>query len=425
MPLDYIRLPRLLFPAPEVSLSRFAVIACDQFTADPSFWARTERLVGDAPSCLRLTLPEVYLPEEGASRVSAVHRAMETYLQNGTLRALPEGLMLVERDTGRGAPRRGVLLAFDLDAYDETPGAGTPIRPTEATVQERVPPRLSIRENAPFELPHILLFLDDPAQTVLEPLFAAKHSRVPLYDFALMQGGGHITGRFTTPDADTDAFFRRLAAHAAPEACCARYHLPAGAPPFVLATGDGNHSMAAAKAHWERIKPGLSPAARQVHPARFVLAELVNLWDESICFEAVHRLLLQVDPADAVRFLERYFAASGATGSQTLSFPFRCQGQSGRLAVRAPLDTLPVSLLQDALDAYLRTRPDAVIDFIHGTDTLLGLADAPGRLGFLLPDFEKQALYPYVLRQGVLPRKTFSMGTALEKRYYLEGRMLR
>ena len=424
MPLDCIRLPQLLFPAPGVDLTRFAVIACDQFTAEPSYWAHAAQLVSDAPSCLHLTLPEVWLSEDDSPRTRAIHRTMRHYLQDGTLRPLPEGLMLIERDTGRGAPRRGVLLAFDLEAYDETPGAGTPIRPTEATVTERVPARLAIRSEAPFELPHILLFLDDPAHTVLEPLFAACAQTPPLYDFELMQGGGHITGRLVAPGAQTAAFADRLAAHAAPDACRARYGLGADAAPLVFATGDGNHSMAAAKAYWERLKPTLSPAERETHPARWVLAELVNLRDPSICFEAVH-LLLDVDPGDVLRFLEGWFAAHAPQSAAPLSIAWRHQGQNGRLSLPLAPGVLPVSALQDALDAYLAARPQAGIDFIHGTDTLLHLADAPSRIGFVLPDFPKAQLFPYVMQRGVLPRKTFSMGTALEKRYYLEARAIR
>lgn len=425
MPLDCIRLPQLLFPAPGVDLTRFAVIACDQFTAEPSYWAHAAQLVGDVPSCLHLTLPEVWLSEDDSPRTRAIHRTMRHYLQDGTLRPLPEGLMLIERDTGRGAPRRGVLLAFDLEAYDETPGAGTPIRPTEATVTERVPARLAIRSEAPFELPHILLFLDDPAHTVLEPLFAACAQTPPLYDFELMQGGGHITGRLVAPGAQTAAFAERLAAHAAPDTCRARYGLGSDAAPLVFATGDGNHSMAAAKAYWERLKLTLPPAERETHPARWVLAELVNLRDPSICFEAVHRLLLDVDPSDVLRFLEGWFAAHAPQSAAPLSIAWRHQGQNGRLSLPLAPGVLPVSALQDALDAYLAARPQAGIDFIHGTDTLLHLADAPSRIGFVLPDFPKAQLFPYVMQRGVLPRKTFSMGTALEKRYYLEARAIR
>ena len=180
MPLDCIHLPQLLFPAPGVDLTRFAVIACDQFTAEPSYWAQAERFVGDAPSCLRLTLPEIWLGADDGVRAAAIHRTMQDYLSESVLCPLPEGLMLIERDTGRGSPRRGVLLAFDLEAYDETPGSDAPIRPTEATVTERVPPRLAIRAEAPFELPHIMLFVDDPAHALLEPLFAACAEQAPL-----------------------------------------------------------------------------------------------------------------------------------------------------------------------------------------------------------------------------------------------------
>lgn len=421
MPLDCIHLPQLLFPAPGVDLTRFAVIACDQFTAEPSYWAQAERFVGDAPSCLRLTLPEAWLGANDGARAAAIHRTMQDYLRESVLRPLPEGLMLIERDTGRGSPRRGVLLAFDLEAYDETPGSDAPIRPTEATVTERVPPRLAIRAEAPFELPHIMLFVDDPAHALLEPLFAACAEQAPLYDFELMQGGGHITGRLVSPGMQAEAFFSRLAAHAG--AC--RTRAGAGAVPPLFATGDGNHSMAAAKAHWERVKRTLSPAEQARHPARWVLAELINLHDPSICFEAVHRLLLNADPADVLRFLEGWAAAHARPDAVPAVLSCRYQGQEHTLSLPLAPGELPVTALQQALDAYLAARPQVGIDFIHGTDTLRHLSDAAGRIGFLLPDFAKDALFPYVAAHGVLPRKTFSMGTALEKRYYLEARMIR
>lgn len=427
-----IQLPRLLLPADRATLSHWAVIACDQFTAEPSYWAQTEALVGTDSSCLRLTLPEVYLSADDTPRITAIHQTMDTYLSAGLLRELDDGLMLIERDCGRGSPRRGVLLAFDLDAYDERPGAQTPIRPTEATVTERVPARLAIRAQAPFELPHILLFVDDPAHTLLEPLFSACADVPVCYDFTLMQGGGHIKSRFVPIGDAVDAFLTRLSAHAAPEACRARYGLSENQAPLVFATGDGNHSMAAAKAHWEQVKRGLNAEQALTHPARFVLAELVNLQDESICFEAVHRLLLNVHADDALAFLCAYFSSAGLSCSldghaepKALLLPFYTQGRSGALSISGAEDTLPVALLQEAIDAFLRARPEVQIDFIHGTDTLLALSDAPARLGFLLPDFGKDLLFPYVLNHGVLPRKTFSMGTALEKRYYLEGRMIR
>lgn len=418
MPLDFVRLPHLLLPAPSVDYSRFAVIACDQFTSEPAYWSQTKCIVGNAPSALHLTLPEVYL-HEAAARIPMIHHAMQEYLQNGILHALPAGLMLIERYTGRSAPRRGVLLSFDLDAYDETPGACAPIRPTEAVVTERVPARLAIRAEVPVELPHILLFLDDPAHTVLEPLFEASADLAPVYDFSLMQNGGHLIGRLLPCGAQTDAFLARLAAHADPNACHTRCVHNTGASPLVFATGDGNHSMAAAKAHWERVKCGLSPAERAAHPARWVLAELVNLHDESICFEAVHRLLLGVNPSEVIRFLEKLPAAADAV---SVTLPCRFEGRTQEITLPVPPNVLPVAVLQQALDNYLAAHPQVGIDFIHGTETLLHLADASGRIGFLLPNFPKAALFPHVLRAGVLPRKTFSMGTAREKRYYLEAR---
>lgn len=418
MALNFVRLPQLLLPAPSVDYRRFAVIACDQFTAEPAYWAQTARITGDAPSALHLILPEVHL-DDSAVRIPAIHRTMRQYLQDGTLLPLPDGLMLIERHTGRGSPRRGILLAFDLDAYDETPGACTPIRPTEATVTERVPARLSIRADAPFELPHILLFLDDPAQMVLEPLFEAASALVPVYDFPLMQDGGRVTGRLLPCGEQTNAFFTRLTAHADPLACRARCAQNTGSSPLVFATGDGNHSMSAAKAHWEHIKRTLSAAERVTHPARWVLAELVNLHDSSICFEAVHRLLLNIRPEAVLHYLRQIPCPRNA-----VPVPLTCcfAGQRQEIALPVLPDSLPVAALQQALDDLLALHPQADIDFIHGRETLLHLADAPHRIGFILPDFPKDALFPHVLRMGVLPRKTFSMGTAQEKRYYLEAR---
>lgn len=418
MALEYVRLPQLLLPAPTVDFSRFAVIACDQFTSEPTYWSETEQLVGRVPSALHLTLPEIHL-EQAASCIPQIHRTMQRYLQDGTLRPLPAGLLCIERYSGRSTPRRGVLLAFDLEAYDETPGACVPIRPTEATVTDRVPARLAIRAQAPIELPHILLFLDDPTHSVIEPLFDAADCLSPVYDFPLMQGGGRITGTLLPLGEQTEAFFSRLAAHAAPAACRGRCADNIGPHPLVFATGDGNHSMAAAKAHWERIKPHLSSAEHGVHPARWVMAELVNLHDESICFEAVHRLLLHVDPNEVLDFLSHRTAQQNAV---SLAFSCYFAGHAHTVTLAGPPNALPVAVLQQALDDFLAVHPQAGIDFIHGSDTLIHLANHPDRLGFLLPDFPKDALFPQVLRAGVLPRKTFSMGTAQEKRYYLEAR---
>lgn len=418
MALEYVRLPQLLLPAPTVDFSRFAVIACDQFTSEPSYWIKTEQLVGRTPSTLHLTLPEIHL-EQATSRIPQIYRTMQNYLQSGVLQPLPAGLMCIERQTNHTTPRRGVLLAFDLEAYSETPGTSAPIRPTEATVADRVPARLAIRTQASVELPHIMLFLDDPTHSVIEPLFDATDCLAPVYDFPLMQGGGRITGTLLPLGEQTEAFFSRLAAHATAAACRSQYADDIGPHPLVFATGDGNHSMKAAKAHWERIKSHLSFAERAIHPARWVMAELVNLHDESICFEAVHRLLLHVDPREVLDFLSHRAAQQNAV-SLALSCYFA--GRAHTVTLAAPPNALPVAVLQQTLDDFLAVHPQADIDFIHGSDTLTHLANYPDRFGFLLPNFPKDALFPQVLRAGVLPRKTFSMGTAQEKRYYLEAR---
>lgn len=387
-------MPELYLPAPETDLSLWPTVACDQYTSEPAYWQRVEEKVGDSPSTLRLMLPELYLNEADVDmRIEAIHNTMNAYLANGTLRSIGEGLMLTERCCG-GKKRLGLMLALDLDRYDYHKGSKTLIRATEGTIEERIPPRLKVRRNAPIEMPHILVLIDDPEKTVIEPL-AAENLPVQ-YDIELMENGGHLTGRFLKDSARIEALFDALEALAAkaPDAGTE------GAEPFLFALGDGNHSFATAKAYWEEIKQGLTEEERENHPARFALVELENIHDDGIVFEPIHRALFNVDPVECGMWLTKKYGY----------FPLESASE--------------IAGLQKALDDYLSTHKEARLDYIHGEAVVRGLGEDARTMAFVLPAMKKEELFPLVAKEGALPRKMFSMGAASEKRFYMECRKI-
>ncbi len=430
----FTHIPNILLPKPGIDLSKWAVVACDQYTSQPGYWKKTGKIVGDAPSALRLTLPEVYLECEGvAARIQVIHETMRQYLDSGTLRELPPGVILTERYSGGVYPRRGLVMAFDLEAYEYVPGSRSAIRPTEKTVVERIPPRLKVREGACIELPHIMLLIDDPGHTVIEPLFEKLSTYEKVYDVELMQGGGHISGWFIPKGKDTEQTEERLAALAEREAFESKYGCDESKALLAYAVGDGNHSMATAKAYWEEVKKGLSDEGRAVHPARFVLAEVVNIHDESLEIHPIHRVVFGVDAqgfADALaRFYrsqgcEAYLADSRPDSGNMHYYPFFSQSRNGFFVVRDPKWAIPVATIQAGLDAYIDAFPGTRIDYIHGADVVRSLAEQDGNVGFILPDIAKNDIFHGVVFDGVLPRKTFSMGKAHEKRYYIEAKSI-
>lgn len=429
-----IRLPKLLMPRAGLDLSKWAVVACDQYTSQPDYWAAADACVGDAPSTLRLTLPEIYLEEAGvADRVRGIHAAMRRYLDEGVLVERAPGVMLVERTTQSGV-RRGAMLAFDLEAYDYTPGSQSLIRPTEKTVVERIPPRLAVRRGAPIELPHIMLLIDDPEHTVLEPLFAQKDAFEQAYNTDLMLNGGHLSGWFVPAGDAADGLIAALDRLADPDVFRAKYGLTGEHAVLPFAVGDGNHSMATAKAAWEEIKTGLTPAEQENHPARFVLAEVVNIHDESLEIEGIHRVLFGAEPEEVFAAADAFFGARGGSAAGGLAvavpdetaqlFPCYAGGRQMTLCVAGSPWALPVATLQNFLDDFLAQHPQAKLDYIHGADVVAKLAADPGNIGFVLPNPAKADLFRGVILDGVLPRKTFSMGEAQEKRYYMEARKI-
>ena len=429
---------KILLPKEGTDLAKWAVVACDQFTSEPEYWKEADELVGDAPSTLRITLPEVYLEEEGVEeRVAKINETMASYLEDGVLEELPAGMMLIDRDTGGPCGRKGLVLAFDLEAYDYKAGSTSLIRPTEKTVVERIPPRLAVRRDALVELPHIMLLIDDPERTVIEPLYEKRDAFEKKYSVDLMMNGGHIDGWFIPEGEATDAVIGALDALNAPERFRERYGLTEDKPLLPFATGDGNHSMATAKAAWEEIKKDLTPEEQAVHPARYVLAELVNIHDESLEIEAIYRVLFGVDMADVCHAAKAFFEAHGATFEEVEGvtpadaaegeqlFPWYAGEKSGMACVKNSPWALPVATLQAFLDDYLAAHPEAKIDYIHGVDVLKKLSEEPGNMGFWLEDPKKSDLFRGVIMDGVLPRKTFSMGEAREKRYYMEAKKIK
>jgi len=429
-----IRLPKLLMPREGIDLSKWAVIACDQYTSQPDYWNNADAIVGDAPSTLRLTLPEVYLEQPDVKeRTAKIQDAMQRYQQDGTLTEYEPGMMLVERTTKSGT-RRGVVLSFDLEAYDYQAGSQSLIRPTEKTVVERIPPRLAVREGASLELPHIMLLIDDPDHKVIEPLFADKDAFRKAYDTDLMLDGGHLSGWFVPEGKETAALIERLNGLTDPETFNKKYGLTGEHAVLPYAVGDGNHSMATAKANWERIKQDLSEEERHDHPARFVLAEVVNIHDDSLEIEGIHRVLFHIHPREVFQAADDFFRLHGgmaycgepksAPSTNVQSFPCMFHGEQVTLCIVDSPWALPVATLQNFLDDFLAKNPKSHIDYIHGADVVRELSQDARNMGFLLPDPAKEDLFRGVILDGVLPSKTFSMGEAQEKRYYMEARKI-
>jgi hypothetical protein len=426
------RLPHLCLPAAGVDLRRWAVVACDQHTAEPEYWRAVAEEVGDAPSTLNLIFPEVYLgrPDAGA-RIERIHAAMREYLARGLL-VDHEGLVLVERRIGARV-RRGLMLELDLEHYDFDAQSQSLIRPTEGTMVERLAPRIAVRRDAALELPHILVLIDDPKGTVVEPLAAERGALAPLYRTELMQGGGSVAGHAVAARAAERAL-EALAALAAPDVYSRRYGVPPGTPPMLFAMGDGNHSLATAKSAWQEMRGrvGLD------HPARWALVEALNIHDPALVFEPIHRLLLGVsgdlrealvhelgatvsDVPDAQAMRRRVAAAVAPRQAAGLIGPGR---RFAVVEMAQPPASLVVGSLQPLLDRFVAAAHAREIDYVHGDDVIERLGQVGANLGLHIPTVSKSELLQRVVHEGPLPRKTFSMGEAHEKRFYVESRRL-
>ncbi len=416
----------------EVDGRRWSCVACDQYTSEPEYWREADLLVGDAPSALRLILPEVYLAETEERKVRVLS-AMDDYLRD-VLVSHPDAMILVERTLGEGGTRWGLVGAVDLMAYDYKRGAQTLVRATEATVAERIPARTTIRRHAPVELPHAMLLIDDRRRTVIEPIVARRASMTVAYDHDLMQGGGHLKGYFLSP-ADMNAAREALCALVTPAAMTERYGKD-GLSPLLFAVGDGNHSLAAAKTCFEEIRAAVGDEAAASHPARYALCEVVNLYDESLVFEPIYRVAFGVNPEHLLAAFETYIAGlHGDAAPQRVEWIYGTSESAsadtlpccGSLSIPAPVHALAVGTVQEFLDAYMEfdAPAGAFIDYIHGEETARRLASRPGAVGFIYDGMHKEELFSTVISDGALPRKTFSMGHAADKRFYTEARRIR
>ena len=408
-----IRPARILLPAPQVSPETWACIACDQYTSEPEYWEKAFETAGDAPSALRLILPEVNL-KQSEQLIPGIHATMARYLREGLLApAVDPGFILCERTVPSGT-RLGLVCAVDLEQYSFEKGEKPLVRPTEQTIASRLPPRLVIRRGAPIELTHIMILIDDPECTVLEPLQARKNSLRKLYDFDLMMNGGHLKGWAVDRADDLDRVDQAMN----------RLLDSLGDDPLLLAVGDGNHSLATAKAYWNELKEHLSEEERENHPARYALCEIVNIHDNALLFEPIHRVITGTDPGDLLEDWQKYAAKKGMTLNAAEGHRFTMVSENGNqiITVGHPEGAIPCETIQKYLDDFLVRNPKAEIDYIHGEQSLRALARKPGSVGFLLPEINKRNFFSDVKKLGVLPRKTFSMGEADEKRFYMEAK---
>lgn len=393
----------------------FSVVACDQYTAEPAYWQAVSDQVSDKTSAYHMVYPEVYLgKEEPATRIAGINHAMQSALDSDFFVRHADSMSLVLRTLASGETRLGLVCAIDLEDYDFSADSHSLIRATEGTVLSRIPPRVTVRSDAPLELPHVMLLFDDPDQTVLAPMQANWDDLV--YDFDLMQDSGHLKGRLLTASEQTTLADRLQALYD-----CAKRTTD---HPLLFAVGDGNHSLATAKTCYENLKKTLPADELADHPARFALVELVNLHDDSLQFEPIHRVLFEVNASDLLaQFVATLDAKQGAVdGLQQVEVVLG--DQSTTYSIQAPTAELAVGSLQQFLDSYLADHAGEV-DYIHGDDVVFSLCKADQTIGFLLPAIQKSALFSSIHADGVLPRKTFSMGHACDKRFYLEGREIR
>jgi len=428
-----IQIPQIYLPKPGTDLTKWAVIACDQFTSQPEYWQKVEQVVGDSPSTLILTFPEVYLEKPGETeRIKSIQSGMREVLDNGVLQPR-EGLIYVER-TIDGRTRKGVMLALDLESYDYTKGSSSLIRATEGTIVERLPPRMKIREGAALEFPHILVLIDDPTRTVIEPLQAAKSRLEKLYDFDLMFDSGHLAGYAVSPEME-DGVVAALRGLAQPDVFADKYGVK-DQPVLLFAMGDGNHSLATAKAIWEKVKSTVG----MDHPARYALVEIENVHDEALEFEPIHRVLFGLKKDILSSMLAHFGVGYGympvanakemikrvdnATGEKQVIGVIGGGKPFGVIQIARATSNLPVGTLQTFLDSFMKGNGAEKIDYVHGADVTVELGSQPENIGFYLPGMNKSDLFKTVILDGALPRKTFSMGEAREKRFYMEGRKI-
>lgn len=422
-----VKTPDILLPKKDVDTRKWAVVACDQYTSQPEYWESLSEEIGDAPSTLRIIYPEVYLESGDKEKIiSSINEKMNEYLEEGIFDEYRDSFILVERTTESGT-RYGLMLALDLEAYSYAKDSKTLVRATEGTILSRIPPRKEIRKDAPIEVPHIMVLISDKDRKIIEPLRDRRESLTVVYDSDLNKNGGHLKGYLVNGEADKEgilAGFESLYNALDPE------------NPLLFAMGDGNHSLATAKSCWEDIKPGLSEEERKNHPARFALVEIENIFDPGLLFEPIHRVFFHTDIETFDSILssfcksftkEKVCCSHGLikkTNMPGQHFGLNCGDDFYVYTVEGGDKAIAAGTIQLVIDRMLEEKKGEV-DYIHGVDVTLELGAKKGNLGIVLPDVSKDNFFADMLKDGAYPRKTFSIGHANEKRYYMEARKIK
>ncbi len=416
-----ILLPK--FSKDSEKMQTWSVVACDQYTSEPAYWRGVAELVADKPTTLRLTVPEIYLNDADIEeRIKNTNATMADYMAQDIFTEYKNTYIYVERTLANGVKRLGVVGMVDLEDYDYTPASQTKIRATEGTVLSRIPPRLKVRQEALVELPHIMMLIDDASCSIIEPNSEQKDGFEKLYDFDLMQSSGHIAGYKMSEEA-CKALEDKLEALNDLATFNAKYGVEKDSP-LVFAMGDGNHSLATAKATYEHLKKTMGTEKAQNHPARYALCELVNLHDVSLEFEAIHRVIFNADGKAFLAALEKQYQVSYDENATGQSFLLVHDGKTQKVTITNPVEYLTVATVQKMLDAFMEEQ-GGDIDYIHGEDVVHKLCENNAHFGIILEAMDKGDLYKSVILDGALPRKTFSMGEACDKRFYTEARKIK
>ena len=404
-------------------MNKWSVVACDQFTSQPEYWKSVSECVGTECSTLNLTVPEIYLNDvDIENRIDTVNENMKKYIESGIFESHKNTYIYIERTLANGVKRLGIVGAVDLEDYDYSKGSKTKVRATEGTVVSRIPPRLKVRNNALIELPHIMLLIDDEGCDIIESNSPLKDSFEVLYDFDMMQNSGHITGYKMSEEA-ANAFEAKLAALDDIDKFNDKYNVNEENP-LIFAMGDGNHSLATAKAYYENLKKEIGEENAKKSPARYALCELVNLHDSSLVFEAIHRVIFNIDGENFLNELGKKFTISFDEDAQGQKFIFVTNSSKKKVTITNPVEYLTVATLSTFIDDYVKFFGGEV-DYIHGEDVVMDLCKEKNNVGIILEAMAKTDLYKSVIVDGALPRKTFSMGDACDKRFYVEARKIR
>lgn len=402
-------------------MTKWSVVACDQYTSEPEYWNDVEKIVGDAPSTLKLTLPEIYLEDENVSeRIAKINSNMKALLDEDFFNEYKDSMIYLERTQSDGKIREGLIGVVDLEAYSYEKGAETPIRATEKTVIERIPPRVKIRENAPLELPHIMILIDDDKKQIIENLKNKVSENDIVYDFDLMKNGGHVKG-YLLNEETMDEVDKGLKELADKEVFAKKYDVN-NKEVLLFAMGDGNHSLATAKACYEKLKETMSEEEYLNNPARYALVELVNLHSQALEFEAINRVIFNTNPEKLLNSLKEYYQINKDGNGQKIEVITNDVDE--KWYIENPKSNIAVGSIQIFLDEYLKNN-EGKIDYIHGEETTKNLAKQSGNVGFIFEAMPKNELFKTVILDGSLPRKTFSMGHSYDKRYYLESRKIK